>query len=310
MEYATLRAMQSFASAPEALERTVSYLAENMSRFVRPQDKVLICFPMGGAASLGALFEQATLKLSGIPLFWSSDHKWMTLLRQSFYSRASVIIGPPLVVLGLSKLAKATATPLNIRHVVTAGYPCLDWMIEGIIRGLDCRTWGCFGPGTGAIVSGFSCGQSLGVHLREDEYDVQILNGEGTSVEDGESGVITLGHKNDPQNRIRLRDHGRLDRSVCACGQNSPRLVDIHPALRFQDDVLALYQQFHSWTSILDCRVVKGAYGLELELVVFPGEKLPKLPTSAKQVIRPWDPERDMPMDLNPEFRDGMTGAM
>ena len=183
-------------------------------------------------------------------------------------------------------------------------------MIEGIIRGLDCRTWGCFGPGTGAIVSGFSCGQSLGVHLREDEYDVQILNGEGTSVEDGESGVITLGHKNDPQNRIRLRDHGRLDRSVCACGQNSPRLVDIHPALRFQDDVLALYQQFHSWTSILDCRVVKGAYGLELELVVFPGEKLPKLPTSAKQVIRPWDPERDMPMDLNPEFRDGMTGAM
>ena len=79
--------------------------------------------------------------------------------------------------------------------------------------------------------------------------------------------------------------------------------MDIHPAQRFQDDVLSLYQQFHAWTSILDCRVVKGAYGLELELVVFPGEKLPKLPSCAKQVIRAWDPDRDAPMDLQPKWK-------
>lgn len=298
MDIGTLQKLDNLASAPEELDKTVEYLAQNMGRFLRPQDKVLICFPRGGEGSLGCLLERAALKLSAIPLFWAPDHKWKTLLRQGFYSRATVIIGPPLVILGLSKLAKATATPLNIRHVVTAGYPCLDWMIDGIIRGLDCQTWGCLGPGTGAVVSGFSCGQSLGVHLREDAYDVQIMDGDGKPVTDGGSGVITIAPKGDTRHRLSLADHGRLDRSRCACGQTSARLVDIHPAQRFQDDVLSLYQQFHAWTSILDCRVVKGAYGLELELVVFPGEKLPKLPTCARQVIRPWDPELDVPMDL------------
>lgn len=303
MDKGMLQNLEALASTPEELEKTVEYLARNMGRFVRAQDKILICFPRGGESSLGSLFERAALKLSAIPMFWAPDHKWKTLLRQGFYSRATVIIGPPLVILGLCKLAKATATPLNIRHVVTAGYPCLDWMIDGIIRGLDCQTWGCFGPGTGAVISGFSCGQSRGVHLREDAYDMQIMDADGNPVPDGESGVITIAPKGHPGQRLYLRDHGRLDHTQCPCGQTSPRLMDIHPAQRFQDDVLSLYQQFHAWTSILDCRVVKGAYGLELELVVFPGEKLPKMPTCARQVIRPWDPERDMPMDLYPELR-------
>lgn len=303
MAFGTLRDMEIFASSTEGLENTVNYLAHSLGRFVRAQDMILICFPRGAAGSIGSLFEQAALKLSAIPLFWAPDHKWKTLLRQGFYSRASVIIGPPLVILGLSKLAKATGTPLYFRHAVTAGYPCMDWMIEGIVRGLDCQTWGCFGPGTGAVVSGFSCGQSFGVHVRADDYDFQILNESGEPVPEGERGVISVAHRQLPQRRYCLQDHGRLDPSPCVCGLQAPRLVDIHPADRFQDDVLTLYQQFHSWTSILDCRIIKGEYGLELELVVFPGEKLPKFPTCAKLVVRPWEPERDIPMDLHPEWQ-------
>ena len=220
-------------------------------------------------------------------------------------SRATVIIGPPLVVLSLSKLAKATATPLNIRHVITAGYPCLDWMVDGIVRGLDCRTWGCFGPGTGPIVSGFSCGASLGVHIRDDVFDFQMQDPDGNSVEDGVSGRITVASRRDPKLRMLMRDHARILRSPCSCGLTAPRLVDIHPSQRFQHDVLSLYQQLHTWTSILDCRVVKGECGLELELVVFPGEKLPKLPTCAKQIVRAWVPDRDTPLDLSPNLKQG-----
>lgn len=303
MEFESIRDLEYLASSKEELEKTVDYLAQNMGRFLKSQDKILICFPRGCESSIGNLFEQAALRLSAIPLFWAPDHKWKTLLRQSFYSRASVIIGPPLVILGLSKLAKVTGTPLTFRHAVTAGYPCLDWMIEGIARGLDCQTWGCFGPGTGPVVSGFSCGQSYGVHVREEDYEFRILNDDDRTVLPGEIGTISVAHRQDPNRRYCMQDHGRMDSTPCVCGLNTPRLVDIHPALRFQDDVLALYQQFHSWTSILDCRVVKSEYGLELELVVFPGEKLPKMPTCAKQVIRPWDPERDMPLDLQPVWK-------
>lgn len=298
MDLERYSALESWASSEEQVAQTVSYVADKLNRFVREREQVLICFPKGDSCSIGAIFEMAVRSLSAIPVFWAPDHKWKTLLRLSFSTRATVIVGPPLVVLGLAKLAKATGTPLNIRHVITAGYPCLDWMIDGIVRGLDCKTWGCFGLGTGAIVGGFSCGQSRGVHIRKDVYNVEILDDQGQPLPDGKDGAICLSPVNRNDLSLCMRDHGRLERTICACGDPSPRLLDIHPAQRFQDDVLALYQKLHAWTSILDCRIVKGESGLELELVVFPGEKLPKLPTCAKQVIRPWDPERDVPFDI------------
>lgn len=289
--------MNRLAAQPEALARTVAYVADNLKRFMRPRESVLICFPKGGPDSIGSIFEEACLLCDARPTFWDPDMKWKSLLIQSFYTRATTIIGPPLVILGLSKLAKATNTPLYIRNAVTAGYPCLDWMIDGLIRGLDCRTWGCFGPGVGPVVSGFSCSQSFGVHIRDDEYDIEILDEEGMVLPEGEEGVICVSSKTHKDKRAILQDHGCLNRNPCPCGRTSPRLLNIHPMGRFQGDVLELYQQFHSWTSILDCKVTKGSYGLELELVVFPGEKLPKLPSCAKQVIRPWDPDKDIPLD-------------
>lgn len=299
MELDTYFEMDRRTAEPDALEKTVAYVAENLGRFLREREQVIICFPQGEKGSLGCIFEEAVRRHGAVPVFWEPEHKWKTLLRQTFASRATVIIGPPLVLLGLSKIAKATGTPLNIRHAVTAGYPCLDWMIDGLIRGLDCRTWGCFGPGIGAVVSGFSCGASFGVHIREDAYDFRIQDPDGNPVEEGAMGSVTLAPRESPELRLRLRDHARMLRSPCSCGQKAPRLMDIHPAERFRDDVLELYQQLHSWTSILDCRVVRSEYGLELELVVFPGEKLPKLPTCAKQVIRPWNPDVDVPLDRN-----------
>ena len=60
----------------------------------------------------------------------------------------------------------------------------------------------------------------------------------------------------------------------------------------------ALAQHLMSWTSILDCRLEKGQYGLEMEIVSFPGRQLPKLPSCAKLVVRPLNPEKDVPFGL------------
>ena len=53
----------------------------------------------------------------------------------------------------------------------------------------------------------------------------------------------------------------------------------------------------------MDCRLNKGECGLEVEMIVFPGEKLPKLPNAAKRVIRPWDPETDEPFWYIPQLK-------
>lgn len=278
----------------EALEKTAAYLAERLT-FLRPNERVLLCYPDRREGSIGWLFEQAVGKRGAVVVCLNEDRRWKSLLRQAFSSRASVIIGEPLVVLGLAKLAKYKHTPLYIRHTVTAGYSCHEWMRSAIIRGLDCAVWGCFDPR--GIVAGFSCPDSQGVHLRAEEYGFTL---------DADNGELLLVPKAAPELKFFTGTMGRLEDAPCPCGGDGPRLLNISAARRDEPELDELRATLHNWSSILDCHVQRGQYGLEIELVVFPGEKLPKLPSCAKQVIRGWNPEWDVPfgMDISWKFPD------
>lgn len=294
--YVDFSQLNAAVSSEEMLNATIDYLCGCLKQFLRPHDRLLICFPDNGTMSLGNMLARAASRAGASTVFWGRDRRWKALLRIAFTTRATAIAAPPLIVLGLAKLAKATATPLYFRNVLTAGYPCLDWMIDGIARILDCATWGCFGPGTGAVVGGFSCGCSRGVHIRTEDFAVEIVDAQGTSLPDGQVGTPVISPRHQPQLRYHSGLKGRLDFSPCECGQNSPRLMDISAGTNSNAELSRLGRQMLYWTSVLDCDLRVGDYGLEIELVVFPGEKLPKLPTCAKQSIRPWDPERDTPL--------------
>lgn len=295
MDHPAYAKIMNLAGMPESLDQTAAYLAEHLRLFLKQGDRVLVCFPAEKPQDLGALFVEGIRRVGGVPVLWGPDLRWKTLLRLAFSHRASAVIGPPMLVLGLAKLAKATNTPLNIRHAVTAVYPCPDWMIDGIIRELDCGTWGCFSLGISPVVIGFSCGKSRGVHIREDLYEVTA---------DGAAApcALTISNKNLPQWRLPMMDRGRLETAPCPCGRKEARLVDMELPSKLGPELEGLYQQLLKWSSILDCRMEKGQYGLEMELVVFPGQKLPKLPSAAKRVIRGWNPEQDEPFGLVPEW--------
>lgn len=288
----------ALAAQETAQVKTISYLSEHLRRFVEPGERVLICFPTHEKGNLSWLMEQAVLHCGARPVVWGEDHRWKTLLRLAFTSRASTIIGMPLVLLGLSKLKKANATPLFIKNAVVAGYPCAQWLLDGICNGFDCRIWGCFSLDTSGVVLAFSCDQR-GIHLREDAYTLTVKDEEGNLLPDGEIGEWTLCPKDRPELTYTPQEYAMLESEPCPCGEKCHRLRPIHYT-RMEDPELAeLGKYLHSWTSVLDCNLRRGPYGLELELVIFPGEKLPKLPTCARQVVRPWQPERDEPfMDM------------
>ena len=298
-----LNRMIADAACPETAEASVAYITEHLQKNVKRGDRVLICFSPQTVGGLGWLMEQATLRCGGVPVIWGPDYRWKSLLQQAFYSHASVIIAPPLIVLGLCKLKKYTGLPLYIRHAVMAGYPCLDWMIEGIRSGLDCTCSGCFGFGETGIIAGFSCGIGAGVHLRQDAYEVALLDSQGNPVAEGEVGNVRIFRKGDPQCNIPLGDQARILTEPCGCGWRGKRLGDFFPNPEGVSDLAELGQRLHSWTSVLDCRLKRSEYGLELEMIVFPGEKLPKLPTAAKQIIRPWDPKHDTPFHYAPTVK-------
>jgi len=304
VERSTYFKIESLALEPEAQEKTIEYLWEHLRHFIRRQERVLICFQAHKPGSISALMEEAVKRCGAEPVIWGPDHKWKTLLQQAFFSKATAIIGPPLILLGLAKLKKQSGTPLYIRRCVTAAYPCLDWMIDGIVRGYDCELGGCITMGESAIVAGFACGHSWGVHLREEEYGIDIVDENGQLLPEEAVGEMVLYPRSHPELRYPTGERARLVTETCECGSSKPRLLELQPGKDEDYDLEEFRQYLQSWTSILDCRVERGGNGLEIEIVCFAGEKLPKLPPAAMRIVRPWNPNKDEPFPYAPTLKN------
>lgn len=295
------RKLLKLCNEPEFREHTIEYLAEHLGKFLRPRENVMLAFRDRTEGSISWLMEQALLRIDAIPVFWGPDHRWNTLLRRTFESHAIAVIGSPLILLGLMKLKKQYHTPLPIRRVVTVGYPCLDWVVDGIVKGLDCELGGCFSLNESGVVAGFACGHSWGIHLREDYFDADIVDQQGNVLPGGELGEVVLIPKWQPDIRVHLGDLGSIPEEKCRCGSNSKRLLDLQMGKNVDPELYQLSQDLLKWTSILDCRLAKTESGLEIEVVCFPGEKLPKIPPAAKLLVRPFNPKNDEPMWFVPD---------
>ena len=285
--------LTAMASAPDAQEKAVEYLTVCMGRFLKKRDKVLILFP-DTPATVGRLMKEAVLRCDAEPQFLEDDHRWLTILKTAFITRSDCIIGPPLTLLGLAKVAKHRSTPLFARNVLIGGYPSKQWMIDGIAQGLDCKVWGCYDPGLSAMIAGFVCSKDH-IHLRSEAYHVRIRDDRGNDLPEGRTGRVLLSAAGDSALLFDTGDTGRIDFSPCSCGDPAPRLVDVTTSNGIHPDLSELWESCHYWGSILDCKISNTGYGLELEVVVFPGEKLPKFPSCAKLLVRAWNPEADEP---------------
>lgn len=294
MQDAVFKKIAQLAQRPEAVLRTVAYMQDNMSRFLRKGEKVLICYPRKDHFFCHVL-EQAILACECEPVFAGDDLRWMALLKLAFTTKSNCIVGPPLLLLGLSKLTKHMGTPLYARNVLMLGYPTTHWLVNGVRNGLDCMAWGCFDPGDSAVISGFTCQQVDGVHLWDEAYGVEILDEAGRPLPVGEIGKVVIYPRADPSLRFAVGDLSRIAPEPCPCGCAAPKLVDMDTVKGDGKDMSDLGESLLYWSSILDCRVERTEFGLELELVVFQGEKLPKLPTAAKLIVRPFNPEKDEP---------------
>lgn len=292
--YRQLRIMQT---TPEALEKTVAYLAEHLGCFLRSNERVLICYPNSGPKSIGCILERAVERCGCVPVRWGPDHRWKTLLRQAFSMHMETILGPPQIVLGLMKLARYTCTPLYIRNAMLAGYSYSSWLVEGIKRGLDCRIWGCYCVSPAPVIAGFACSHGVGIHLRGELFDATVVDSDGEPVPDPQRGRLMLTYKKGTAEELvyDTQETAKLLHQSCSCGSDTPRIVET--AYVGQEDVARklLEERLLAWSSILDYRAEKTEPGTALELVVFPGESLPQIPSCAKLIIRPWDPEQDSP---------------
>lgn len=289
-------------TTPEALEATVCYLSDQIRPFLQVLEPVLICFPDEGPASLGGIFKEAVLRCDAKPVFWGPDYRWKELLRLAFDTHANTIVGPPTVVLGLMKLARATATPLYIYDVIVSGEPFAPWILDGLKKGFDCNTWGCYALRFGPVIGGFSCAQEAGVHIRADVFHAYVVHNDNESAAPN-CGRLYFSSAKDPRITYDPEQMALLQHQPCCCGCDDPRVVEVKAIQK--DAILRerLEGELLSWSSVLDYCVEYTEFGAALELVVFPGEAIPQLPSFAKLNVRCWDPQKDIPFSMR-KFTD------
>ena len=295
-------------TTPEAIEATVQYLSRLMKPFLQTLEPVLICYPDDGPASLGGIFKEAVIRCEAAPVFWGPDYRWMELLRIAFDTHANTVVGHPQVVLGLMKLAQFTETPLYIYDMIVGGDPFPHWMVDGLKEGLDCNVWGCYAVRSGPVVGGFSCAQEAGIHIREDVFLPQLTTDNVQESLHFPWKRLRFVSAKDPELVYDPEQMAVVHHQPCSCGCDEPRVADTKPIGRdclMRDD---LDEKLLTWSSILDYHVDYTDSGAALELVVFPGEPIPKLPSIAKLTIRNWNPAEDVPFDIagilgkNPEI--------
>ena len=295
MNKETLRRLLQMETMPDALEKSRAYLREHLESFVQYDEKVLICFPDFGENSVGGLMGSVVESLGAKPIFWGPDFRWKTLLRLAFDSRAITVFGPPLVVLGLMKMATATGTPLNIHNAVIGGYPFTGWITESIKCGLDCRIWGCYLIDDGPVVAGITCAQEAGIHIRDDLFEARISDSEGKKLFDAQRGYLTLRYRPLDDVVFDAEETAKIWHQPCSCGCDDPRIVDTIYVGTQDAAKMLLEDRFLDWSSVLDYQVTEEEDGAHLELIVFPGRILPKIRPGVKVTARYWDPDRDEP---------------
>lgn len=298
-----LRRIYELETTPEALESTVQYLTSKMKPFLQTLEPVLICFPDEGPASLGGVFREAVQRCDATPVFWGPDYRWKTLLQTAFHTHANTVVAHPLVALGLMKLARATSTPLYVYDVIACGDPFAHWMISSMKKGLDCKIWGCYAVHAGPVVAGFSCEQEAGIHIREDVFSPHVQYPADEAFSGRRRGRLSFVSSKNPELVYDPEEIAVVYHHPCSCGDDEPRVVETNPSKQDVLSRLLLEEKFLTWSSVLDYRAEYTESGAALEMVVFPGESLPKIPSFAKMKVRPWNPEEDIPFCMEPYAR-------
>ena len=147
------------------------------------------------------------------------------------------------------------------------------------------------------------CNKEAVIHLRDDLFDFEIVDNAGNVLPDGESGYVVVTPKSAPELRYHTAECAKMRRTPCACGCRSALLMDMYSGEDVDEYEERLGRELMLWTSVLDCRFRRGRYGLEIELVMIPGEKLPPLPQCGGRAIRNWNPDKDVPFWFRPTWR-------
>ena len=139
--------------------------------------------------------------------------------------------------------------------------------------------------------------QEAGIHIRSDVFVPQLFDDEQAPLSKWKR--MKFASAKDPDVVYDPHQVSVVYHQPCSCGCDEPRVMETKSVCQEDLFKVNLDELLLTWSSVLDYRLEIGESGSSLELVVFPGEPMPKLPSFARLNIRPWDPSMDVPFEIS-----------
>jgi len=228
------------------IERTVEFFAVGMRYMCGPGDSVAVFMPGITDDGIGDQLRRALQRFGASPQIYGAVSDYdnaVDFLRSGNYH---TLVGIPSQIRALALLCP-DLRPANV--LLSADYVPLS------LKNAISRLWhtDCFEHyGMTETCYGFAvdCPCHQGMHIRHDEFLVEIIDNEGRSVPPGQWGEIvitSLRREAMPIIRYRTGDQGRLLAEPCGCGSTLPRLDHV----RGRIDALKSALNIHALDEVL-----------------------------------------------------------
>ena len=287
----------------EDLERTLDFFHQGMQALVDPGQKAAILLPGVTPDATGHLLEQALARMAVTSHILGLVDDPLQTARQIAGIRPDVLVGFPIQILAIARMAAAYAIPLGaIRSVLL----CSDYIPASLSVRLSellrCRIFSHYGTVETGLGGGVDCEAHCGCHLRETDLLFEIIDPKtAASLPVGEWGEIvfsTLARTGMPLIRYRTGDYGRLLVGPCPCGSRIRRMDKVlgrinqirtlqngeQLALHSLDEILFAIPGLLDFQATLTTEDKQDA--LQLRLVTIPGNENEVLRMAAEGMAR------------------------
>ena len=211
-------------------ELTVDFFQQGMSTIIEPGEGVLILLPGERSGSVGDLLRIALKRAGANPILHGVLGHIAEILDLMVREQINCLVGIPVQVLALARYAEFFGYRIQLKNVLLSTDHVPRVIIQELQRVWNCQVFEHYGMTEMGLGGGLDCEAHAGYHVREADLYVEIINEQGESVLDGQTGEVvftTLTRQGMPLIRYRTGDISRFLLGPCSCSRILRRLERI-----------------------------------------------------------------------------------
>lgn len=230
----TSSAAKRFFFTGEDQELTVDFFHYGMEELVSPGGCAAVFLPWKSPGCVGDLLIKGLERLEVNAHGMGIIENLQTAAEELVRIQADTAVGIPVQILALMEYMKSNGMKIPVKKVLLST-DCLPDAIRKRLEDEGIQVFNHFGMTECGLGAALECKAHDGMHIRENDLYMEILDDKGSPVSDGTWGeltVTTLTRKGMPLIRYRTGDIARFLPGVCSCNSVLKRLDQIPGRLR------------------------------------------------------------------------------